>query len=636
MISSLVSGKEFNRASHGAAVCTLHSRPVALTTALLCVLLLPGRTLGQCASVPACGCRAAGKSSLVLKDKIPDDRDALTFKWQKGAETSTAELADPTQGTGYALCLYDATGLLCSLEVAGAAASWSALSGERGFRYRDTTGAQDGITKMLLRSGTAGRAKLAVMGKGLNLPDPTLELSEPVTAQLINQDSALCWTATYSGPGTIRRNDTERFRAIALAPALAPECTPTDPTPTNTPTDTTEPTPTTIPTPTSDVLYPVVDTNQSVCYNTSTETSCPSAGQSLFGQDAQYAGNQPSYTLSADGLTVFDNNTGLTWQRSPDTDGDGSLTYADKLLYSQALTRPATLNAANYGGYSDWRLPTLKELYSLILFSGAEASESSSVGAIPFINTNYFGFAYGFTSSGERVLDSQWVTTTLYVANANQLVGVNFADGRIKGYPATDAIGKKYFVICVRGNTNYGINNFVNNGDGTITDRATALMWAQADSGTGMNWSDALAWVQTQNAANYLGHNDWRLPNPKELHSVVDYTRSPDTTGSAAINSMFTVTTITNEAGQLDYPYYWTGTTLGNPRGTGERGVYISLGRTLGYSSQSGTWTDVHGAGAQRAEFKQGDPADYPHGFGPQGDAIRIFNYVRCVRDVGA
>ncbi|MBI4790572.1 MAG: DUF1566 domain-containing protein [Chloroflexi bacterium] len=378
--------------------------------------------------------------------------------------------------------------------------------------------------------------------------------------------------------------------------------------------------------------YPIVDTEQTKCYSSSSEIACPAAGAAFYGQDAQHAGTQPSYTLGGDGLTVLDNRTGLTWQRSPDTDGDGSLSYADKLLYSQALTQPATMNATNYGGYSDWRLPTLKELYSLILFSGAEASESSSVGAIPFINTNYFGFAYGFTGSGERVLDAQWATTTLYVANTNQMFGVNFADGRIKGYPDTDAIGKKFFVICVRGNTSYGINNFVNNGDGTITDSATGLMWAQADSGAGLNWSNALAWVQTRNAAYYLGHNDWRIPNPKELHSIVDYTRSPNTTGSAAINSVFTVTTITNEAGQTDFPYYWTGTTL---VGTGPtpyvRGVYVSFGRTLGYIN--GSWTDVHGTGAQRAEFKDGNPDDYPYGFGPQGDAVRIYNYVRLVRD---
>ena len=43
---------------------------------------------------------------------------------------------------------------------------------------------------------------------------------------------------------------------------------------------------------------------------------------------------------------------------------------------------------------------------------------------------------------------------------------------------------------------------------------------------------------------------------------------------------------------------------------------------------------DVHGAGAQRSDPKSGDPDDYPYGFGPQGDVIGIYNYVRCVRDI--
>jgi hypothetical protein len=47
----------------------------------------------------------------------------------------------------------------------------------------------------------------------------------------------------------------------------------------------------------------------------------------------------------------------------------------------------------------------------------------------------------------------------------------------------------------------------------------------------------------------------------------------------------------------------------------------------------NGTWIDVHGAGAQRSDPKAGDPANWPTGHGPQGDAIRIYNYVRLVRD---
>ena len=381
--------------------------------------------------------------------------------------------------------------------------------------------------------------------------------------------------------------------------------------------------------------YPIVDTKQTKCYNNVYEITPPTAGQSFYGQDAQYQGNQPSYTLSSDGLTVYDHITGLTWQQSADLNNDGVINLDDKLTFEEAEALPADLNAMNYGGYSDWRLPTIKELYSLIEFSGIDTlpAATDTSGLTPFIDPDYFAFAYGDISAGERVIDCQYASSTLYVADSNKLFGVNFADGRIKGYDLHGANGfvKTFYVLCVRGNTNYGHNNLVDNGDGTISDKATGLMWAQADSGTAMNWEAALAWVQTQNAANYLGHSDWRLPNAKELQSLVDYSRSPDTSASAAIDPLFSCTQITNELGELDYPYYWTGTTHAFYDGTGDRGVYLAFGRALGY--MNGAWIDVHGAGAQRSDPKDGDPGDYPYGRGPQGDAIRIYNYLRLVRD---
>jgi hypothetical protein len=209
---------------------------------------------------------------------------------------------------------------------------------------------------------------------------------------------------------------------------------------------------------------------------------------------------------------------------------------------------------------------------------------------------------------------------------------VNFADGRIKGYGLSlHGSDKTFFLICVRGNESYGVNSFTDNGDGTVTDQAAGLMWSQSDSGTGMIWEEALAWVAQKNTENYLGYNDWRMPNAKELQSIVDYTRSPDTSSSAAIDEVFSATSITNEAGQTDYPFYWTGTTHASSNGMGGSGAYIAFGRALGY--MNGEWVDVHGAGAQRSDPKTGDPDDYPTGNGPQGDAIRIYNYVRCVRD---
>ena len=213
------------------------------------------------------------------------------------------------------------------------------------------------------------------------------------------------------------------------------------------------------------------------------------------------------------------------------------------------------------------------------------------------------------------------------------LFGVNFADGRIKGYgltmPYDQSIEKTFFVMYVRGNENYGINDFTDNGNGTITDEATGLMWMQDDSGEGLNWEDALSYAEGK---EYAGYSDWRLPDVKELQSIVDYTRSPSSTSSAAIDPIFNCTEITNEAGETDYPFYWSSTTHANwTDQEGGAGAYVSFGRAMGYMDE---WVDVHGAGAQRSDPKEGDAADYPTGHGPQGDAFRILNYVRLVRTV--
>jgi len=383
--------------------------------------------------------------------------------------------------------------------------------------------------------------------------------------------------------------------------------------------------------------YAVVDTGQNVCYSDSAELdTCPTAAGSYYGQDAQYDGNQPSYTDNGDG-TVTDNITGLMWQQSPDSDGDGDIDATDKLTYDEAVAGAGALTLA---GYSDWRLPTIKELYSLIDFTGVDPSGyegEDTAGLIPFIDTTYFDFAYGDTDAGERIIDSQYASSNLYVDTSagGLLFGVNFADGRIKGYGLTlFGSDKTFFVIYVRSNTEYGENDFVDNDDGTITDDATGLMWSQDDSSEGLDWGAALAWVQSRNDANYLGYSNWRLPSVKELQSIVDYTRSPGITASAAIDPVFNATSITNEAGENDYPCYWSGTTHANwsEETGGSAGAYIAFGRAMGY--MDGAWQDVHGAGAQRSDPKSGDPADYPTGNGPQGDAIRIYNYVRLVRDM--
>ena len=223
------------------------------------------------------------------------------------------------------------------------------------------------------------------------------------------------------------------------------------------------------------------------------------------------------------------------------------------------------------------------------------------------------------------------------MGGAKTMFGVNFADGRIKGYPVKSPRGEKTFhVLYVRGNLEYGKNKFRDNGDGTITDEATGLTWMKADSGKGMDWPSALEYAE---GMDFAGHSDWRLPTAKELQSIVDYTRSPDTTNSAAIDSVFEATEITNEGGEKDFAQYWSSTSHVGSRGA-STAVYINFGRSLGWMENrrtgNKTLMDVHGAGAQRSDPKTGDASRYPYGRGPQGDVIRINNMVRLVRGDGA
>lgn len=369
--------------------------------------------------------------------------------------------------------------------------------------------------------------------------------------------------------------------------------------------------------------YPIVDTGQEQCYSAEGGVIAPPVkGAALFGQDAQHQGYGPSYTVNVDG-TVTDDVTGLMWQQAVDLDR--------KVTFDEAV---AGAKAFRLAGHDDWRLPTIKELYSLIDFSGGMAKTLPS----PYLDAAVFDFRFGTGEPGERTIDAQYWSSTEYLATTmggNATVfGVNFADGRIKGYPKA-VRGRVFtaFVRYVRGNPAYGINDFQDLGDGTVLDRASGLMWAQADSEAALDWPAALRYAAE---ARLAGHSDWRVPNAKELQSIVDYTRCPQAADPArrgpAIEPVFT----THDPAA----YAWTSTTHldGRPEAAGERACYLCFGPALGRlqgpdgRGNSG-WIDVHGAGAQRSDPKTGDPAAYTDGAGPQGDDVRILNRVRLVRD---
>ena len=370
----------------------------------------------------------------------------------------------------------------------------------------------------------------------------------------------------------------------------------------------------------SNYSYPIVDTGITDSYSETDKISTPSVNEPFYGQDANYNGNLPSYTNNKNG-TITDNVTGLTWEQD----------MGVKMTLDEAIKKA---KESNLGGFNDWRVPTIKELYSLIQFTGkvkgAKAIEM-------FIDTNYFNQPLGDSKKGEREIDAQTWSSTEYVGrtmrNDETIFGVNFVDGRIKGYPKynprTSAENKMHFRL-VRGNTEYGKNNFIDNKDGTVSDYATGLMWQKADDGIGRNWEEALTYAENLQ----LNKNaDWRLPNAKELQSIVDYSHSPQTTNSPAINAVFETTKIKDPEGNSEqYPFYWTSTTHLDGQNPYAGAVYIAFGEAQG--QMRGKLMDVHGAGAQRSDPKSGNKQDYPQYFGPQGDVRYVYNYVRCVRDI--
>ena len=110
------------------------------------------------------------------------------------------------------------------------------------------------------------------------------------------------------------------------------------------------------------------DTGQAKCYNDTVEIACPSPGADFYGQDAQYR-KPRSYTDLGNGI-IRDNVSGLMWQKAT---APGTYTWDGAIAYCTGL---------HLGPYTDWRLPTIKELTTLV--------DSNIPYPGPTINTVYF------------------------------------------------------------------------------------------------------------------------------------------------------------------------------------------------------------------------------------------------------
>ena len=264
------------------------------------------------------------------------------------------------------------------------------------------------------------------------------------------------------------------------------------------------------------ILLP--DTGQTTSYTTT------------FGEDNDYSINTPSYTNNGNG-TITDNITGLMWQQ---VDG-GEMTIENAPNYCSSLT---------LGGYNDWRLPTPMESFSILNLQQNN----------PALNTAYF------SSNGA---DYWWTNT--FQANDNTKVWCTNAGGGIGNKPKSETISaggtKSYHVRAVRDISIPTIlaNHYTDNGDGTITDNLTQLVWQKVPNTTALTWEQAITYAEGLSLA---GASDWRLPNIKELQSLNDESvtnPSVNTTyfGSIGVKNYWSSTTLLPNPNNLTSAWYW-------------------------------------------------------------------------------
>ena len=228
----------------------------------------------------------------------------------------------------------------------------------------------------------------------------------------------------------------------------------------------------------------------------------------LFAQDTPTS----DFTDNGDG-TVTHQKTGLTWMRcSLGQTWTGTTCSGTAQTYTYATAKKQT---ANFAGYSDWRLPNIAELQTIV--------ERDNY--YPAINTELFPNTHNYwfwsSSPDVGVTDNAW--------------SVYFKYGSVSSYNRSDA----FPVRLVRASQSLGIGlaslttDFTDNKDGTVTHQATCLMWQRCSVGQTWNGStctgsaSTYTFDATQRLTSPLAsYNDWRMPTANELARLVDYTKA--------------------------------------------------------------------------------------------------------------
>jgi hypothetical protein len=286
--------------------------------------------------------------------------------------------------------------------------------------------------------------------------------------------------------------------------------------------------------------YPaeVPRTGQITCYDDNgTVISCSGTGQDGAIQ-AGAVWPDPRFSNRGDG-TISDNLTGLVWAQNANLP-NGAKTWQGAINYVAGMNAGTNPNL----GYTDWRLPNINELESLL---NAQLFNPALPQGHPFANVQ--SDYYWSSTSWADSTDGAWV-----VDIGSGLVAEGDKTGSTYVWPVRAGqcgplgntvicLPKTGQTLCYKdngsetdcsgtgqdGDIQAGVawpsTRFVDNSDGTVTDSLTSLEWTKNAylAGTTMAWQQALDYVKTLTTG---GHSDWRLPNEKELRSLADYSKS--------------------------------------------------------------------------------------------------------------
>lgn len=280
-----------------------------------------------------------------------------------------------------------------------------------------------------------------------------------------------------------------------------------------------------------------ISTGQTVCYDASgNPVSCVGSGQ-----DGEYQAGvsmpSPRFTDNTDG-TLTDNLTGLIWCKMGAV--AASVNFADAVS-NAALASDGLYGLSDGSVPGDWRVPNINELWSLFNYD-----YSPSITNIEGNDSNGASGTASFDVQNNQLI---WSSTTSSPSATNQLLTMYPVNGR--SYENTQSSNRDLFIVKNTSSTvllQTGANicydlaglpkscvgsgqdaefqagveipnpRFEDNGDGTITDLLTGLIWNQSASIGTLEWPTALS---TANATP-----GFKIPSLHELRSLLDYSRS--------------------------------------------------------------------------------------------------------------